>query len=635
MVYTQAIHRAVSRIKTLEMYYISFVLAALTLSLYSPVINFDFINYDDNGDVFANPMVKQGLTLEGLGTAFGASQRSNWVPLTMLSHMLDCQLFGLNAGGHHLTNVLLHALSVVLLFWLLKKMTRVVWPGAFVAAVFAVHPLHIQSVAWIAERKDVLSGVFFMLTLWFYFNYAKQGESIKNHLMAFTMFTLGLMSKPMLVTLPLVMLILDYWPLQRWKYVAPSKLLLEKLPFFLTSLLFGMLSILDQGDAMGPNKTIPFLIRIANALVSTAMYIGQTFYPSNLSIFYPYPEHDLSYMEVIGSIILITMTSYLSFIVRHKKPYLLAGWLWYLTMLLPVIGIIQVGAQSRADRYTYLPQIGLGLMVAWLAADLGFQYGRFKYFVRVFAVLSIVAMCAASWSQVGYWQDTESLFRHAIDSTADNAVAENILGGALAGKGDAKEALLHYQKAESLWPMSLSYHMDLGVALFKTGDTDPAIIEFKKVMVYRADAANVHAYLGAALFEKGRVKSAVSQLRKSILLDAGYEAAQNELCCIAWKQATSPDAGVRNGTNAFKLARLMDKIARGTNAPAAASLAAAYAENGHYDQALSAAARARNLYLQQTNSMMTAIVNREIKCFERQEPFRDNVPLPSMLKNPY
>ncbi|HTB84889.1 MAG TPA: hypothetical protein VK742_14630 [Candidatus Sulfotelmatobacter sp.] len=635
MVYIQAIHQGVSRIKTLEMFYISFVLATLTLSLYCPVINFDFVNYDDNGDVYANPIVKQGLTLEGFGTAFGASQSSNWVPLTMLSHMLDCQLFGLNAGGHHLTNVLLHTLSVVLLFWLLKKMTGVVWPSAFVAAVFAVHPLHIQSVAWIAERKDVLSGLFFMLTLWFYFKYAKQGESVKNHLLTFTMFTLGLMSKPMLVTLPLVMLILDYWPLQRWKYVALSKLLLEKVPFMLTSLLFGMLSILDQGEAMGPNRVIPFLIRIANAMVSTAKYIGQTFYPSNLSIFYPYPENNLSYTAVLGSIVLITMISYLSFIVRDKKPYLLAGWLWYLTMLLPVIGIIQVGAQSRADRYTYLPQIGLGLMVAWLAADLGFQCGRFKYFVRVVAVLSIVAMCAVSRSQVDCWRDTESLFRHAVDCTSDNPVAENILGGALDEKGNVKEALVHYQKAENLWPMSLSYHRDLGVALFKTGDTDPAIIEFKKVLVYHGDAADVHAYLGAALFEKGQVKSAVSQLRKSILLSADYEAARNELCRIAWKQATSPDAGIRNGTNAFKLARLMDKIARGTNAPAAAALAAAYAENGHYDQALSAAARARNLYLRQTNSIMTMIVNHEIKCFERQEPFHANADLPSLLKNPY
>jgi len=304
-------------------------------------------------------------------------------------------------------------------------------------------------------------------------------------------------------------------------------------------------------------------------------------------------------------------------------------------MLLPVIGIIQVGAQSRADRYTYLPQIGLGVMVAWLAADWFIQFKRARFLFYAAAVSSIAAMCVVSRSQVGCWQDTERLFRHAIDCAPENPVAENVLGLALDEKGQAKEALPHFQKAVSLWPLSLGYHMNLGMALFQTGNTDAAILEFKKVRLFRPETTDVHAYLGAAFFEKGQVQSAVSQLRRSILISPDYEPAQNELCCIAWKQAVSPDAAVRNGTNAFRLALLADKLARGTNAPAAAALAAAYAENGHYDQALSAAVRAKDLYSRQTNSMMVATVTRAINCFQRNEPFRDDAGLPSMLKNPF
>jgi protein O-mannosyl-transferase len=287
----------------------SALLVLITIGIYFHTRKFEFINYDDNADVYDNPIVKQGLTWEGIKTAFSVSQSNNWVPLTMLSHMLDCQLFGLNAGGHHLTNVLLHTISAVLLFLLLNKMTGALWPSYFAALIFAIHPLHIQSVAWIAERKDVLSGLFFMLTLWFYVDYARERTNKSGHLTVFGIFVLGLMAKPMLMTMPLVLLLVDYWPLKRWPQVSASRLLLEKAPFLLTSLLCGLVAMLAQGEAITPSDNIPLVIKLGNVLISYAAYIFQTIIPAHLSIFYPYPENTLSATQLVASFIFLSLVT--------------------------------------------------------------------------------------------------------------------------------------------------------------------------------------------------------------------------------------------------------------------------------------------------------------------------------------
>ncbi len=376
---------------------ICLLVAALTLAVYGQTLWYDFVNYDDPGDVMANPIVNQGLTLTGIGAAFTTSQDCNWVPLTMLSHQLDCQFYGLKAGGHHLTSVLLHLASAILLFLALRQMSGATWRSAFVAAVFAVHPLHVESVAWVAERKDVLSGLFFMLTLWTYVRYTRHLESPAAHLTVVLMFLFGLMSKSMLVTLPFVLLLLDYWPLGRFSSVpaaaepgtaagletpwTPTRLLIEKIPLLLLAFLFSMLTVWDQTKTIVALRTLPLSNRLENSLISMVSYLWQMFCPTRLAIFYPYQDHDLPPWKVTGSAVLLGAITLYAFFQRKKRPYLLVGWLWYLGMLIPVIGIVQVGAQSKADRYTYLPQIGLYVMIAWLAADLLLQNPVYSIFV--------------------------------------------------------------------------------------------------------------------------------------------------------------------------------------------------------------------------------------------------------------
>src|SRR5712691_5943015 len=420
---------------------VSVFLTSITWLVFGETLHHPSINFDDQGYVFQNPRVTPGLTLTGILWAFRHSHMENWHPLTWISHMLDCQLFGLNPGGHHFTNVLLHTVAVILLFLVFHKMTGAVWRSAFVAAVFAIHPLRVESVAWVAERKDVLSGVFFMLTLGAYVRYVREPSGI-HYLVVALFFALGLMAKPMLVTLPLVLLLLDYWPLDRFSYISSTKskfktgtahwrsqksivtrLILEKVPLLVLSAASSVITLFAQRQAGVSTESLPLSWRINNALVSYVAYIWQMICPIRLALVYPHPEYRLSFWEVAAAIAFLTgvTTVVLTFGKTHR--YLVTGWFWYIGMLVPVIGIMQVGPQARADRYTYLPQIGLYLIATWTIADLSVAWRYRRQILVVAAAIVIAGLAWLAWIQNTYWRDSEALWTRTLAVTSHNDVA--------------------------------------------------------------------------------------------------------------------------------------------------------------------------------------------------------------------
>src|SRR5262245_29616144 len=378
-------------------------LVAVTWAVFGQTLTHDFVNFDDHVYVYKNPLVVRGLSTEGIIGAFTHAHARNWHPLTTLSHMLDCQLYGLNAGGHHLTNVILHTISVLLLFLVLKQMTDALWQSAFVAALFAIHPLHVESVAWIAERKDVLSAVFFLLTLAAYFQYTRAPSALRYLLVAL-LFAFGLMSKPMLVTVPFVLLLLDYWPLRR---IGAQKsevrrrlptLITEKTPFFAMSVFSCIATLFAQRQGPSAIDQLPFLWRLENTFVTYVTYIWQMLWPAQLAVFYPHPNDRLPVVEVTAAIALLVGISLVAIYLRRTKPYLVTGWFWYLGMLVPVIGLVQVGEQAHADRYTYLPQIGLYIMIAWTIGDLLLESTRLRRaLVGVIAAMAVVSLGACAF----------------------------------------------------------------------------------------------------------------------------------------------------------------------------------------------------------------------------------------------
>jgi hypothetical protein len=481
-----------------------FLLGAIWL-VFGQTLGHEFVNYDDDQYVYNNPQVIQGLNLKGIEWAFTHSVMANWHPLTMLSHMLDCQLYGLNAGGHHLTSLLLHAATAILLFLVLREMTGALWRSAFVAAVFAIHPLRVESVAWVAERKDVLSGLFFMLTLGAYVRYVEKskvqpvapkpgaGGSPKSKIyygLTLLSFVLGLMCKPMLVTVPFVLLLLDYWPLNRLGTPANCfsfswKLIVEKIPFIVLSIAACLVTLLIQHQDTG----VSLSERISNALVSYAAYCGQMFYPAGLAVLYPYPNDGWPVRKIILSLLLLVAISAVAFCWRRKRPYFLMGWLWYLGMLVPVIGLVlQVGAQSRADRYTYLPQIGLYVLLTWTVVELT-AFWRSRHRVLgggALAVLAILIICARD--QTACWRDSRSLWTHTLACTSGNSVADNNLAWLLgtlapAEGGDPVRALTLARQACELTGNSDANSLDtLAVAYAANGRFNDAIATTEKAI---------------------------------------------------------------------------------------------------------------------------------------------------------
>jgi len=509
------------------------VLAAITFAVFGQTLHHQFVNYDDNKYVYDNPMVARGLTLNGAAWAF-SFHAHNWHPLTWLSHMLDCQLYGLQPGGHHLTNVLLHTGTVIALFLVLRQMTGALWRSAFVAAVFAIHPLRVESVAWVAERKDVLSGLFFVLTIGAYVRYARRPGSWERYGLVVFLFILGLMSKPMLVTLPLVLLLLDYWPLQRKE--AAGKLLLEKLPFLVLSAAACVVTFLAQKGAIQSSETFSLPLREGNALVSGKLYLDEMAYPAGLALFYPFPNVQLVSKVALAGMILAGF-SVVVWRERRKQPWLLMGWLWYLVMLLPVVGIIQVGRQAHADRYTYLPQIGIYVAVTWLVA--GWVGQRLAASLMV-VVIAVLMFCA--WKQTAYWRDSETLWLRTLACTANNDLAHYALGNDLYERGKLDEAITQYQAALQIRPHYADAENNLGLVLYAKGNVDEAIAHYQTALQIRPRYAEAHNNLGVALLQKGNVDEAMAHYQAALQIRPDYVEARNNLDAALLKAGKADDA---------------------------------------------------------------------------------------------
>jgi len=527
--------RAAGADRRLTVLGICIFLAAAVWLVFGQTLHFGFTNYDDNLYVYDNPLIVHGLSWRGLGWIFTHSVSFNWHPLTMLSLMLDGQCYGLKAGGYHLTNVLLHTASVVLLFLALRDLTGALWRSAFVAAVFAVHPLHVESVAWVAERKDVLSGVFFMLTLWAYLYYVRQ-PSWRRYLLVLLAFALGLLSKPMLVTVPFVLLLLDYWPLQRFepaRCMIPWRLIREKIPLLLLAAGFCVLTLFMQAGARCP--ALPLSQRLANSLAAYVIYLGQLFWPAGLAAHYPYSGPGLPPVEIMAAALLLATISTAAWLARRKHPGLLVGWLWYVGMSVPVIGLVQVGDQPHADRYTYLPQIGLYIMIAWLPAR---PPGPWHLNRRVVAGLSGVivgTLIICARAQAAYWQDSETLWTHTLACTSDNEVAENNLGNALVSAGQPDAAIPHLQRALAILPDDAQADYNLGYALLQKGQLDEAMVPLQKAEAISPAWADPYNILGNFFLQHGRVDEAIAQYQMAIKIQPGYAEAHNNLGTVLFQ----------------------------------------------------------------------------------------------------
>jgi len=483
-------------------------LLAATLFVYAQAAQFEFVNYDDPDSVTNNIHVRNGLTAEGVRWALTSKEAANWFPVTRLTHELDVQLFGMQSGWHHMVNVALHAAAASLLFAFLFAATGARWRSAFVAFVFALHPLHVESVAWVTERKDVLCAFFWFLALWAYVRDRK--------LLLYAAFALGLMSKPMIVTLPFVLVLLDLWPLQR------GLRLLEKLPLFAMSAAGAAITYMAQSGS-GAVKPAG-AISLENALVSYGVYLLKTIWPSGLAPFYPYPASIPAWEVALSAVTLAAITA-VAVRSRRTAPYLLTGWLWFLGTLVPVIGLVQVGAQARADRYLYVPMVGLAIMAAWGGAAL--LRGRAQ---AVVAGAALLAFAGAAWAQASYWHDSGSLFAHAVEVTDGNYVAEHNLGEYLMGiPGRESDAVLHLRKAALLRPESGQIHSDLGAALARDpGSLPDAVAELQAAVRLLPESAIPHNNLGNVLAQSGRFPEAIAEYRAALRIDPAYaDAAAN------------------------------------------------------------------------------------------------------------
>src|SRR5438270_4709812 len=649
-------------------------LGSTTWFIFGQTVRHDFVNLDDHVYIYDTALVTGGLTTSGIVGAFTHPHARNWHPLTTISHMLDCQLYGLNAGCHHFTNVALHTIAVLLLCRVLRGTTGALWASALVAALFAIHPLHVESVAWLSERKDVLSAVLFMLTLAAYVRYAG-APSIGRYLIVLMIFALGLMSKPMLVTVPFVFLLLDYWPLRRFDKVErfkpgsgitrslnqrPSFLFLEKTPLLVLSGLSCLVTIWAQDQATGSLEQLPCTWRLSNALVSYIEYVRQTFWPARLAVFYPYPNNPLSILKVtLASAFLLTVSAIAIFL-RKKRPYVLTGWFWYVGMMVPVIGIVQIGEQGHADRYTYLPHIGLFLLIVWGAADLANTWHPRREYLWLAATITIAVLSYGPAVQTSFWKNSERLWDHTLSVTSDNDFAHNNLGflylqrgeldeavshfetalrirsgksqtrynlgtalvhvnlaNALAREGRPEEAILHYEQAVKLRPDYGDAYYNFGSVLFQRGRIDDAIAQWQKALAIQPNDAAAHTSLGNAFLQKGWPEKALIQYQEAVEIDPNEANACNNM---AWVLATSSDPAIRNGTRAVGLAAQAVKISEGKDAIFLRTLAASYGECGKFTDAMAAAEKGREIAISRGNSHLVRTLERDIALYRADIP---------------
>ena len=515
---------------------ICLVLIVAICIVYGQVLGFGFINLDDPGYVSGNDIVKQGITTDGIRWAFSTFHKANWHPVTWISHMLDVQFFGMNPGMHHLTNVIFHILNALLLFFVLKRMTGTLWRSAAVAGLFALHPLHVESVVWISERKDVLSTFFWLLTMAGYVWYVQQC-TVRRYLVVVLFFVLGLLSKPMLVTLPFVLVLLDFWPLKRWEpYIQgnigndPGKrtlrsrykqqvlpiLIAEKIPLIVLSTVSSIVTFYAQksGGAVGSVDSFAIGTRLANAITSYAAYLDKMVRPYNLAVFYPYTD-TFSFITVSLSALLLILITTAVILAVKEKPYLFVGWFWYLGTLFPVIGIVQVGSQSMADRYTYIPLIGVFVMIVWGIVDFLSRQRYGKTVLRT-VILVFPLFIWVSWVQVGLWKNSETLFMHALDVTRNNYLIHYNLGITLYEQGNVDGAMREYQASLQIKPDFTEAHNNLGTILLLKGYPDETIRHYRESLRINSHQTDTYNNLGAAYFRKGNIPIAIECFQAAI-----------------------------------------------------------------------------------------------------------------------
>jgi tetratricopeptide (TPR) repeat protein len=649
------------------------------VAVFSQTTRYGFVNFDDDLYVYNTPAIKAGLTVKGMSLAFVSQHARNWHPLTTISHMLDCQLYGLNAGGHHATNLILHIIAVFLLFRVLLQTTGALWRSAIVAVLFAVHPLHVESVAWVSERKDVLSAVFFFLMVDAYVRYAR-GPSIARYLLVAMLFIAGLMSKSMLVSAPMILLLLDYWPLGRMRgqgaeardrrleasrrWAVISRLLLEKIPLFVLSAGACVITFVLQKRATGAIPPLPLLWRCENAITSYTIYIWKTLWPTRLAVFYPHPNDTLTIWELIFAVAFLMAVTAAAIIWRRQHPYLLTGWFWYLTMLIPVIGIVQVGEQGHADRYTYLPSVGLFLAAVWFAADIAtVRRSRLRLVVATAATTLLLALLAwTAFVQTSYWRNSDTLWNHALAVTSDNDVAHNNLGylcadrgdldkavshfenaarirsgktnphydvasgfvqmnlaDALARKGRSDEAMAHYEEAIRLQPYDADAYYNRGNLFFAKGQVEAAIADWEKTLLIQPNDADAHTCLGNALLRQGSLKGAVDQYEMAVALAPEDPHSRNN---IAWILATSSDSSIRDGAKAVGFAEQAAALSGGREPQFLRTLGAAYAETGRFTEAIAAARQAVAIANMQGKQSLAKNLEKDLVFYRASLPLR-------------
>ncbi len=519
-----------------------FLLLAVAM-VFGPTVPYGFVNYDDNVFVAGNRAIQSGLSVAGVRWAMTTSQGSQWAPLTWISYLADYDVYGLRPWGYHLTNVLLHAATSVLLFLVLRAMTGALWPSAFVAAVFAVHPLQVESVAWVAERKGLLCGLFFVLTLGAYLRWVRR-PCWHRYVAVTVLFALALMAKPVAVTLPFVLLLLDYWPQGRLDIkprpvVAPNgatagrafvgattgrgfvPLVIEKLPLLLLTAAACVAAPLAQGRAVISLTKLPFPARIANALVSCVAYLGHAFFPTGLAVFYPHPEGGWPAAETAAALLLLAGISAGVWAARRRAPYLLVGWFWYLGMLVPVIGLVQVGSHAMADRYMYLPQIGLMIATAWGCSDLVRSWPRRQWICGTAGAAALVVLIGCARIQAGYWRDSVSLWTHTLKCTSRNNRAYFNLGAELARLKRYEEAIEQYRESLKILPDDAVAHSNLGFALARLGRWDEVAAEYEAALKIQPRNVELLSDLGNALARQGRLDEAIDRYRRALAIEPG------------------------------------------------------------------------------------------------------------------
>ncbi len=648
---------------------ISGLLCLAVILVFCQTGGYDFVNYDDDHYVYDNEHINRGFTWDGLIYYAYHWHAYTYHPLSTYSHMLDCQLFGVEkAGGHHWMNIVLHAVTAVLLLLLVRQMTGRLWPSALVAVLFAIHPLRVQSVAWIAERKDVLSGLFFVLTLGAYLRYVRGPRTAGRYTVVCVFFVLGLLAKPMLVTLPMVLLLLDYWPLRRWQAAGdggggglkptllrnekvddaggaeagtgdagkmptlpkpwhiPWHLLVEKIPLLLLAVADSALTVHTQVNAIQSLDSISLPARIANGVAAYVSYLGCFFWPRGLAVLYPHPSDGYSAGMALGTAVILAVVSAGAFLSRRRAPYVIVGWLWYLGMLVPVIGLLQVGGQSMADRYTYLPQIGLVLGLVWAVTDLadflaarsGAAVRRAGRFLLALSAAGIIAALAVvAWRQTGYWRDSETLWVR--DMMYPNLVAHYNLGLALAAHHRHEEAIQQFEKGYAISSSDEDTLYAYAQSLEALGRIEDAVVKYRAALAVNEKSVSANDCLARILLSQGKDREALVCWRHALQEDPKNIAIGNQ---IAGLLASSPDAKVRDGKEAVVVARKMIALSKGKDAAAFDALAAAQAETGNFAAAVENAQTALELAAAGDKQELAGEIQAHLATYQAGKPFR-------------